>query len=130
MRRLIITFRLTNVIPERIIFVSQGITVFDNSVSLGRTQGPPSLYLTFYHHLVYFQVSDLVSYIEALLPNYCTPLTNHNTIRRNHRHIKPCASCVNAGDKLIVSNRFLPTAPIEFCIVNYHLQYPVSATHR
>ena len=28
-RRLIITFRLTNVIPERIIFVSRGITVLD-----------------------------------------------------------------------------------------------------
>jgi hypothetical protein len=57
------------------------------------------------------------------------PLTNHNTIRRNHRHIKPRASCVNADDKLLVSNRILPTVPMEFSIVNYHFQFPVSAVH-
>ena len=35
MRRLITAFRLTNVIPERIIFVSQGITVYDGSGRAG-----------------------------------------------------------------------------------------------
>ena len=80
MRRLIITFRLTNVIPEWIIFVSRGITVYTWKIAeaTGRNSSPlstievqtvkyPLIDICFYYQNEYITLNTMHSFIIYVL---------------------------------------------------------------